>query len=155
VPFPVATVPVQFQMLNVPVQDFRLLLANAMTLLPLPKSITELLLKVRAPIPAVLFVAPCSERPPVLNVPPPPGPDTPNVIVAESFIRSVHALLPASRSVPPEFTLMFEVPLTRPEAAELELLISSVLLLTEVVPVYVLLALKIVVPPAPDDTERL
>src|SRR5262245_38974812 len=116
-------------MLRVPDQLAALLLANAMMLLPLPRSRIELDCRVNAPMPAVLLVAPCSERPPMFNVPPF------IFIVVASLMRSSHELLPLNRRVPPESICMLDVPLIRPELLELVLLISSVPACTRVVPV--------------------
>ncbi len=70
-------------------------------LVPLAMSMIELDCNVKAPMPAVLFVTPCSWRPPVLNVPPF------RVIVALLLIRSVlAALVCASSNVPPELIVI-------------------------------------------------
>src|SRR4051812_9615266 len=86
-----------------------------MLLMPVAKSMIELVDSVNAPIPTEPF----SDRPPVLNVPPL------SVIVAPSLIRLVKALLPLSNKVPPELIAILDVPLIRPDDREFVLLISN------------------------------
>src|SRR5947209_5095084 len=99
-------------------------------LLPAPMLMIELDCNVNAPMPAVLLLAPCSERPPVLNVPPF------NVIVELSLIRSTLAVPDEfeSNNVPPALTVMFVVAVNR-GVVDPALSTLSVPLLIVVVPV--------------------
>ena len=90
----------------------------------------DVLCSVSAPMPAVLLEAPCSDKPPVLKVPPV------NVALAELPIRSllVVPLEFANSNVPPEFTVMLLV-FARRAVVEPALSRESVPLLMVVAPV--------------------
>ena len=77
-----------------------------MMLAPFAMSMIELLWRVSAPRPAVLLVAPCSDKPPVLNATV-VEPLALSVIPAALLIRSVVA--PLRSNVPPVLTVILEV----------------------------------------------